>query len=193
MCRGSCCIALSSPDGEVRAGSGGGAGGAEVGALLEFLFVDEFEHGPARRAHHGHHELGRLVGERVAVLVVDGVTARLPERPARLDDTLGLPLQLETDRTLGDVAERRTRVTMWRSAGVPRLPVHMNRHGRGTLGNGDRRGVLKQLRRPGPTRPVLAAVPMTVPMPVMSVVRHCVAPSMMFTMSSGCDAAQDML
>jgi hypothetical protein len=52
----------------------------------------------------------------VAVLIVDDVTARLPERLARPDDTLGFALQLEPDLAFEHVTEYRSRVPMrWRS------------------------------------------------------------------------------
>src|SRR5690242_16115022 len=90
-----------------RGSAFGGTRGAQVRPFLQLLLVDQLEHRLTRRAHHGHHELGRCVRQSVAVLVVDHVTAWLPERATGLDHTLWLTLELEPERALHHVAERR--------------------------------------------------------------------------------------
>ena len=162
-------------------------------ALPELLLVDELEHGLARGAYHGDHELSRGVGQSVAVLVVDGVAAGLPERATGLDDALGSALELETDSALDDVSERGSGVAMRRIPGVPGLPRDMDGHRRGALGNGDWGGVLEDLGHPGPAGAFLAAGRVTVTfvtVTVLCILRHCDAPSVAMPCPSGASAAR---
>ena len=81
----------------------GGARGPPVGALRQFLVVDDHEHRLARLHQHRDEESRPRAGQRVTVLVVDHVATRLPERFACFDHPFRLALQFEADCSLQDV------------------------------------------------------------------------------------------
>src|SRR5215472_6547908 len=89
----------------------------------KLTIVHEREHGLAWFAEHGDGEAHRDVVAVVAVLVVDDVAARLPERLARPDDTRRLTLELEHHLALQDVAEGRSGMPVRRVAGMARWPL----------------------------------------------------------------------
>src|SRR5258707_14130531 len=82
----------------------------------EFFLIHEREHRLAWFAEHGHGEAHRDVVAVVAVLVVDDVATRLPERLASLDDTGRLTLELEHHLALQHGSEARAGAPMRRGA-----------------------------------------------------------------------------
>src|SRR5258708_1784470 len=94
----------------------------------EFFLIHEREHRLAWFAEHGHGEAHRDVVAVVAVLVVDDVATRLPERLASLDDTGRLTLELEHHLALQHVAEARSGVPMRRGARIARWELDDDRH-----------------------------------------------------------------
>src|SRR5258706_8655938 len=94
----------------------------------ELVLVHEGEHGLARFAEHGDGEAHRDVVTVVAVLVVDDVAARLPERLAGPDDTRRLTLKLEHHLAVQHLAEGRPGVPMRRSARVARWELDDDGH-----------------------------------------------------------------
>src|SRR5215469_2716844 len=117
--------------------------------------VHEREHGLTWLAEHSDGEAHRDVLAVVAVLIVDDVTARFPERPASPDDTRWLTLELEHHLALQHIAEARSGVPMRRVARVAGReldddghPVRARRDERRLhlLHNGNKRLQLSQAR-----------------------------------------------
>src|SRR6266536_1631456 len=104
------------------------ARGSAVLTPGEFVLVHEGEHGLARFAEHGDGEAHRDVVAVVAVLVVDDVAARLPERLAGPDDARRLTLELEHHLAVEHIAEARSGVPMRRGARVARWELDDDRH-----------------------------------------------------------------
>src|SRR5215469_2616345 len=115
--------------GGVKPGSRSVCGG-DPAALApgELVLVNEREHGLARIAEHGDGEMHRAVVAVVAVLIVDDVAARLPERLTSPDDTRWLTLQLEHNLARQHIAEGRAGVPMRRRAGIARWPLNDHGH-----------------------------------------------------------------
>src|SRR5215469_11734900 len=86
----------------------------------KLTIVHEREHGLAWFAEHGDGEAHRDVVAVVAVLIVDEVAARLPERLASPEDTRWLTLELEHHLALQHIAESRSGVPMRRVARMAR-------------------------------------------------------------------------
>src|SRR5215469_71837 len=90
--------------------------------------VHEREHGLAWFAEHSDGEAHRDVVAVIAVLIVDDVSARLPERLASPDDTRSLTLELEHHLALQHIAEARSGVPMRRIAWMTRRPLDDDGH-----------------------------------------------------------------
>src|SRR5258706_11474823 len=94
----------------------------------ELFLVREREHGLAWFAEHGDGETHRDVVAVVAVLIVDDVATRLPERLASPDDTRRLTLELEHHLALQHIAEGRSGVPMRRVARIAWREFDDDRH-----------------------------------------------------------------
>ncbi|GAB3846086.1 hypothetical protein GCM10027610_063570 [Dactylosporangium cerinum] len=94
----------------------------------QLVLLHEGEHRLVRVAEHGDHEPHRDVGAGIAVLVVDDVAARLPERLTGVQDPGWFALELEHHLAVQHVAERRAGVPVRRSARVTGRELHDDRH-----------------------------------------------------------------
>src|SRR2546421_4484036 len=111
---------------------------AAVPTLLELLRAHRDEHRLTRHAEHHHDERRLGVAEVVAVLVVDHVTSRLPERLAGVDDPLRFSLKFEDHLPFDHVTEGGATVAVRRQTRTSRREGDPNshrllrfRHGRG--------------------------------------------------------------
>src|SRR5258706_798656 len=94
----------------------------------ELFLAHEREHGLAWFAEHGDGETHRDVVAVVAVLIVDDVATRLPERLASPDDTRLLTLELEHHLDVQHIAEGRSGVPRRRVARVARWELDDDGH-----------------------------------------------------------------
>src|SRR5215469_1325120 len=94
----------------------------------KLIVVHEREHGLAWLAEHCDGEAHRDVLAVVAVLIVDDIAARLPERPASPDDTRWLTLELEHHLALQHIPEARPGVPMRRVARMARRELDNDGH-----------------------------------------------------------------
>src|SRR5215472_10263330 len=94
----------------------------------EFFLVHEHDSGLAGFGEIVADETHRDVVAVVAVLIVDDVAARLPERLTSPDDTRWLTLQLEHHLARQHIAEGRAGVPMRRRAGIARWPLNDHGH-----------------------------------------------------------------
>jgi hypothetical protein len=103
-------------------------GGPAVLTPGEFFFVHQREHRLARLAEYRDGETHRHVVAVVAVLIVDNVATRLPERLASPEDTLRLTLGLEHHLAVQHIAEAWSRVPMRRVARITRRELDDDSH-----------------------------------------------------------------